>query len=233
MAELNAGSATTRKRLTAADRRAQIIAAAREVFVEQGLNGSRSRLIAERAGITEAYLYRLFHSKDEIYRLAVERPLKDLIDRLRRETHELAQRDDVSRADVLLRCHELLLECMVEIAPLITAALLSESDPERGFYADYLFPSLRDVLISIIPDITGRPLRDFELDLFVEATIGIHLTLALEALFDNKPVDVGRVARQITAMFAPGVPRRSTGSDGVSSRVRAGRRQPAARAARR
>lgn len=207
-------SATKRKRLRNSDRRAQIIAAAREVFVEQGLNGSRSRLIAERAGITEAYLYRLFHSKEEIYRLAVEAPLTDLIESLKVETHELAQREDVKRADVLLRFHELLLGCMVEVAPLIAAALLSESE----FYAGYLFPSLRDALTSIIPDITGRPLGDFELDLFVEATIGIHLTLSLEALFDSRPVDVKGSAKQITAMFAPGVSRSRGASNGAGRR---------------
>jgi AcrR family transcriptional regulator len=226
MRELVVGAEIKKKRLSAPDRRAQIIAAARAVFVEQGLNGSRSRLIAERAGITEAYLYRLFHSKDEIYRLAVEAPLKELIDHLRQETHELALRDDVKRADVLLRFHELLLECMVEIAPLITAALLSESDPQREFYADYLFPSLRDVIKSIIPDITGRPLQDFEVDLFVEATIGIHLTLALESLFDKRPVDVSSTAYQITAMFAPGVARVPAGN-GTAKTGRTAKRSPA------
>ncbi|HEX4864834.1 MAG TPA: TetR/AcrR family transcriptional regulator [Acidimicrobiales bacterium] len=219
------GPATKRKRLRNSDRRAQIIAAAREVFVEQGLNGSRSRLIAERAGITEAYLYRLFHSKDEIYRLAVEAPLTDLIESLKVETHELAQREDVKRADVLLRFHELLLGCMVEVAPLIAAALLSESE----FYADYLFPSLRAALTSIIPDITGRPLRDFELDLFVEATIGIHLTLSLEALFDSRPVDVKGAAKQITAMFAPGVARSQASSHSNGRRSRSTKAAPAKR----
>jgi AcrR family transcriptional regulator len=216
MAPSESGTAAKRKRLRNSDRRAQIIAAAREVFVEQGLNGSRSRLIAERAGITEAYLYRLFHSKDEIYRLAVEAPLTELIESLKVETHELAQRDDVKRAEVLLRFHELLLGCMVEVAPLIAAALLSESE----FYTDYLFPNLRDALTLIIPDITGRPLKDFELDLFVEAMIGIHLNLALESLFDHQPVDVKGSAKQITAMFAPGVARSSVSSNG-SGRGRA------------
>ena len=226
MAKSNAAAVTTdvaekRTRLRNSDRRAQIIAAAREVFVEQGLNGSRSRLIAERAGITEAYLYRLFHSKEEIYLLAVEAPLNDLIESLKRETHELAQRDDVKRAEVLLRFHELLLGCMVNVAPLIAAALLSETE----FYADYLFPNLRDALASIIPDITGRPLKDFELDLFVEATIGIHLTLALEALFDKRPVDVAESARQITEMFAPGVSRSAKAKGQATRAARAGGRR--------
>jgi AcrR family transcriptional regulator len=238
MAGTSAEASPDRKRLSAAARRAQIVAAAREVFIEQGMNGTRSREIAERAGITEAYLYRHFHSKEEIYRLAVDAPLTELIDKLRRETHELAERSDVPRSDVLFRCHELFLGCMVEIAPLVAAALFSNPDPRREFYADYLFPHLRNVLEVIIPDITGFPLRAFEVDVFVEAMIGIHLTLALEYLMDNKPVDVPGVALQITEMFAPGVGRgrkkASTGStspDGrrVPSEPASSSKKPAAR----
>jgi AcrR family transcriptional regulator len=202
---------TPRKRLKSADRKAQIVAAAREVFVEQGVNGARSKAIAERAGITEAYLYRHFHSKGEIFRVAIDAPLKDLIDHLRRETHELAERDDVTRTEVLLHCHELFLDFMVEMAPLIAAALFSDPDPRHEFYTDYLFPKLRGVLEVIIPEITGRPVKEFELDVFVEAMIGIHLTVSLESLLDGKRVDVPHVARQITEMFAPGVGRSSQG----------------------
>src|ERR1700740_3253354 len=108
-----AGDPSSRQRLRKADRRAQIIAGAREVFVEQGAHATRSREIAERAGITEAYLYRHFKSKDEIFQLAIEDPLKELISRLRAETRELAAREDVDRAGILLRSHELFLECMV------------------------------------------------------------------------------------------------------------------------
>ena len=194
-----------RTRLSAAERRAQIIANAREVFIEQGVNGARSRDIAQRAGITEAYLYRHFHSKHEIFMLAIDRPLDEMITHLRDETRELAARSDVERADVLLRSHELLLECMVEIAPLVAAALLSDSGRNDQFYTDHLFPRLRNVLALVIPDITGYPLKAFQLDMFVDAMIGIHLTIALEHLLENKPVDVPTVARQVTTMFAVGV----------------------------
>lgn len=197
-----------RKRLSATDRRAQIIAQAREVFIEMGVNGARSRDIAQRAGITEAYLYRHFHSKDEIFMLAITQPLDEMITRLRDETHELASRSDVERVDVLLRSHELLLGCMVEIAPLVAAALVSGGDRRNGqFYVDTLFPRLRNVLALVIPDITGYPLKAFELDMFVDAMIGIHMTIALEHLLENKPVDVPTVARQVTTMFAAGVGR--------------------------
>jgi AcrR family transcriptional regulator len=192
------------KRLPAEQRRAQIISVAREAFVELGMNGARTRDIADRAGITEAYLYRHFHSKEELFELAVDEPLDQLITRLREETRELAERTDVERVDVLLRSHELLLECMVSVAPLVAAALLSERPKGNQFYTDNLFPRLRDVLALVIPDITGYPLRAVELDLFVDAMIGIHMTIALEHLLENKPVDVPAVAQQVTKMFAGG-----------------------------
>ncbi|MDV6271143.1 TetR/AcrR family transcriptional regulator [Rhodococcus globerulus] len=194
-------------RLNADERRAQIIASAREVFVEQGVNGARSRDIAERAGITEAYLYRHFHSKDEIFQLAIDEPLNRMIATLRDETRELAERSDVPRVEVLQRSHELLLDCMVEIAPLVAAALLSEGSTNSQFYVDYLFPRLRGVLELVIPDITGYPVKAIELDMFVDSMIGIHLTIALEHLLENKKVDVPYVAKQVTKMFAVGVVR--------------------------
>jgi TetR/AcrR family transcriptional regulator len=202
-----------RKRLSAADRRAKIIADAREVFIELGVNGARSRDIAERAGITEAYLYRHFHSKDEIFMLAIDRPLDEMISHLRDETRELAARSDVERVDVLLRSHELLLECMVEIAPLIAAALLSGGSRNNQFYSDHLFPRLRNVLALVIPDITGYPLKAFELDMFVDAMIGIHMTIALEHLLENKPVDVPTVARTPAKKSPAKAAKRSPGKD--------------------
>ena len=214
-----------RKRLNAAERRAQIIANAREVFIEQGVNGARSRDIAQRAGITEAYLYRHFHSKDEIFMLAIDRPIDEMITHLRDETRELAARSDVERADVLLRSHELLLGCMVEIAPLVTAALVSGGSRSDQFYADHLFPRLRNVLALVIPDITGYPLKAFELDMFVDAMIGIHMTIALEHLLENKPVDVPTVARQVTTMFASGLGHTSTPAK--KGTARAAKRSPA------
>jgi AcrR family transcriptional regulator len=195
----------TRARLSAVQRRAQIIAAAREVIMEQGLSGTRSRLIAERAGITEAYLYRHFHSKDEIYRLAIDIPLEELIGRLQSEIHELAQREDASRADVVFRCHQLFLECMLEIAPLVAASLFAGPDTGREFYLDSLLPRLRAVVASLVPDITGWHLKDLEVDVFVEAFVGTSLGFAFEQLIDDMGVDLNEVAKQLTRMFAPGM----------------------------
>jgi AcrR family transcriptional regulator len=58
-------------RLTAEERRNQIIEKAAEVFAVHGVAGTRTRDIAGACGINEALLYRHFPSKDELYREAM------------------------------------------------------------------------------------------------------------------------------------------------------------------
>jgi hypothetical protein len=66
-------------RLTAAERRSQILDAAREVFMVDGISGARTRRIAEVAGINEALLYQHFSSKEEIFEEAVVKPRREMI----------------------------------------------------------------------------------------------------------------------------------------------------------
>ena len=54
-------------RQTAEARRGQVLAAAREEFARHGLHGASTEAIARRAGISHAYLFRLFGSKKELF----------------------------------------------------------------------------------------------------------------------------------------------------------------------
>ena len=71
--------------MPAAERRADIARAAREVFVERGPAGARTKEIAERAGITEAFVFRVWAGKEEPYREAIEEPAHQLMARMERD----------------------------------------------------------------------------------------------------------------------------------------------------
>jgi len=59
--------ATVPIRFTAAGRRQQILRVATRLFARQGFQGTTTREIARRAGVTEARIFRHFPSKDELY----------------------------------------------------------------------------------------------------------------------------------------------------------------------
>lgn len=58
---------TVKKRLSAVQRRDQIVRTAADLFARKGFNGTTTREIAERAGISEAVIYRHFACKDDLY----------------------------------------------------------------------------------------------------------------------------------------------------------------------
>lgn len=193
-----------RRGLPAAERRTQILAAALEVFTEYGASGTTAKVIAERAGITEAFLYRRFSSVEEIHRLAVSEPLERMIDRLLADTGEMVARGDVGRVDLLQHVHELFLEWMVELAPLLVAAL--DSKAGQDLYSNLLLPKLRDSYRTVIGDVSGWPAESYELDLAAHAMVGMHLGIALENFLQRKEIDIPETARQLNLMFASGLP---------------------------
>jgi AcrR family transcriptional regulator len=69
---------STRKRLSAADRRALIEATATELFAERGYKGASVEEIARRSGVTPPVVYDHFDSKLDLYRGLLERHFAEL-----------------------------------------------------------------------------------------------------------------------------------------------------------
>lgn len=65
--------ATTRTLSTAEARRDTILDAAQRVFAARGLHGTPTMEVAKAAGISQAYLFRLFPTKSELFSALVER----------------------------------------------------------------------------------------------------------------------------------------------------------------
>jgi AcrR family transcriptional regulator len=62
-----------RTRLTAAERREDVLAAAIAEFAKTGYHGTPTEGIAKRAGISHAYLFRLYGTKKELFLACMER----------------------------------------------------------------------------------------------------------------------------------------------------------------
>ena len=65
------------ERLTADERREQIIRAAISVFAEDGYTAASTEEIARRAGISQPYIFRLFGSKHDLVLASIQRCFED------------------------------------------------------------------------------------------------------------------------------------------------------------
>ena len=70
----------TTPRKTADERREQVLQAALEVFADHGLSGASTDEIARKAGISQPYLFRLFHTKKDLFIAAIERCLRETLE---------------------------------------------------------------------------------------------------------------------------------------------------------
>jgi AcrR family transcriptional regulator len=68
------------QRLTAAQRREEILDSAMDEFGKGGLAGTSTEEIAKRAGISQPYLFRLFGTKKELFKATCERCLRQTLD---------------------------------------------------------------------------------------------------------------------------------------------------------
>jgi AcrR family transcriptional regulator len=72
-----------RERQTAEERREAVLAAAQQAFARTGLHGTSTEDIAESAGISQPYLFRLFGTKKRLFLATLERCMEDTLELFR------------------------------------------------------------------------------------------------------------------------------------------------------
>lgn len=70
-------------RMSAEDRREQVIREAVTVFARYGYEGATTAAVAQRVGVSQPYLFRLFPSKKDLFLAASERNMNDTLHLLR------------------------------------------------------------------------------------------------------------------------------------------------------
>lgn len=199
-----------RKRLSAEARRRLIIDAARDVFLENGEAGARLRDIADRAGITEAYLYRYFTSKAELYHAAVFEPVEQIIDEFEAALDELTATNGITAAELVHRLNEIMLGFMVAAVPYLGVALFSDLAVENSFYKTTLRPRVYDRTRDVIAAIKGWPDKRVDLTVVNDSMWSLNYGVALDGLLRGVSIDVPRAAKRVTQLYVLGIPQFKT-----------------------
>ncbi len=195
-----------RKRLTAAARRQMILDAAHDVFLESGLNGARLRDIADRVGITEAYLYRHFASKTDLYEAAVHEPVRQATEAFTARLEALVGSETLTGLELVRRINAIMLEFMLEAVPYLGVALFSDVASGAAFYQSRIYPRIHEPVLFLLRSIKGWPAPGIDPDLVVNSMWGLNYGIALDTLLRGGTVDVARTAERVTRLYAGGIP---------------------------
>jgi AcrR family transcriptional regulator len=214
-------------RLSASDRKKQLVDTAMKLFSEQGFDGTSTRQIAEAAGVNESIIFRHFRTKEDLFwavlsdhveRRGRNRRIREVIDR----GHDFRQ--------VLISIAEDLLNRTPDDAAvtrlLFYSALRNSELSDRFFrtYAQDKFDMLSALIRSGIAQ--GR-LRRVDPQIAARSFIGMLVYHYLvQEVFGGaryEQFSVNKIAEEFVDIFIGGI-----AADQKSSQARANGRRPAA-----
>lgn len=186
-------------RLHAEERRAQLLATAREEFLRVGPDGARISDIADRAGVNVALLYRYFESKEQLIEEAIVEPLDtllaEMLDDTTREAHGPRTIEHFYRT---------LLVIFTDYLELFNVVLFSGREHGQAFYLRRFVPFI-DALAERART-AGDPWPQ-TLDPFVTTPmcVGMCWGAAVDAHFRGVELDVDEVTSVLVSITLGGL----------------------------
>lgn len=195
-------------RLSADERREQIIGAARRVFEQTGFDGARTRDLAAAAGVNEALLYRHFGSKEELFEAAVATPLEEAVSKVVELSGAPPEDFDDTGAVMYDRTYQFiydLLGVMDEIGPLLGVMLFGQADRAADYFRDRIDPSLVEVERVVEANLSAWQHKEFDVGLMVRLTVGMTWFIGTTDRLSERKRDRAETAAAITTMLINGV----------------------------
>jgi AcrR family transcriptional regulator len=118
---VNTTAKHARRRVPAAERREELIAAAVHEFAHGGLNGTPVERIARRVGVAQPYVFSLFPSKRDLFLAALQRGFERVAEAFRRAAADYAEGLAPAECDDVLDAMGLAYKGLLE------------SDPDRDY----------------------------------------------------------------------------------------------------
>ncbi len=191
-----------------AERRQQILRAARELFLNQGFDETPVDQIAEAAEVSKGLVYFYFHSKDELLAALVRETYAPLLENL----HRLEQRTDLNPVQKLQAFLDLEISFYREHARFfrLIASLLA------GYEGQQIRPEYREVFVethheelSVLERILAAGVRQGCFRRLPEDFLALFVTGPLHSLFLHAPQfleqDPHTLAQQVAWVVLRGV----------------------------
>lgn len=191
-----------------AERRRQILDAAKHVFAEAGYHGASIHAIIERAEIARGTFYLYFESKEAVFGALLDEAMAELRSRIVRiETNAGSPSPQQQLEDSLSR----LLGFIVSDRPLATVLLSSSNTPDAeaaarlaGFYAE-----VRQVIaLSLQTGVAIGLLRPSHPERTAAALLGMVRGIVEQLISRGEPVAIRDVTRELIDLALVGVLRR-------------------------
>jgi AcrR family transcriptional regulator len=227
VAKIATASRTEARRLSAEDRRRQIVHAAIELFARKGFDGTTTREIAQAAGVSEAVIFRHFPTKHDLYRAIIDHKMKECQRSFREELRQaMAHRDDRM---VFTRLAEEILRIYREdpdFTRLMFFSALEGHELSRLVYETHVAQMFEELVAYVRRRVRERAFRAVNPRVAARAFVGMvaHHALVRE-LFDPAgrllKIEDRAAARAFAAIFLDGVVRRSERKSPSADRRRA------------
>jgi AcrR family transcriptional regulator len=161
-----------RRRLSAAQRREQILAAAQEVFARHGYHGSSLDEIAHASGTSKALIYEHFESKRELHETLLTEHAGELFDRFAANAARGASGEERLRSGV-----DAFFGWVQERPDAWRALFRDAADPELSPMIDRLQAQAAQAIAALMPP--GAPDADpLQVEMFGQLTSGACQALA-------------------------------------------------------
>ena len=185
------GQEPKRTRMSAEERRKQLTAVARELFAERGYAAASMEEIAERAGVSKPVVYEHFAAKDAIYKVIVDREVRELVDRIKAALAPGHPRRTITRAvDAFLE--------YIEDEQAGFKILVRDSPVGTGDGAGGSLPSVLDEIARAVELLLRRELRDRGFSVKMAPILARSL-VGMIALPGQWGLDAGRLQRRYVA----------------------------------
>lgn len=188
-----------------------LLEAARELFSERGYNGTSTRDIAERAGVTEPMLFRHFGSKPKLFQEAAVEPFTEFMDRYIEE-YRGREHGRRSAAEEGRQFYSGLFAVLREERELLMALLAAHEfdqlvDDISGQISSAFGQVLELFEEVVATEAAERNFSDFDLQATVRVMFGMVLSVALHGdwLTQDGTVSDERMLEAMVAMSVRGL----------------------------